>query len=89
MLQAPLKDLSHGTEDGGEVAKSLSDLRIEVEKLDPSGLDTEAGWFTRFLGKIPGVGTPAQALLHALRELADADRLDRAVAREGSRPAQA
>ena len=58
MLQAPLKDLSHGTEDGGEVAKSLSDLRIEVEKLDPSGLDTDAGWFTRSVGKIPGVGTP-------------------------------
>ena len=58
MLQAPLKELSHGTEDGGEVAKSLSDLRIEVEKLDPSGLDTDAGWFTRFVGKIPGVGTP-------------------------------
>jgi uncharacterized protein YaaN involved in tellurite resistance len=58
MLQAPLKDLSHGTEDGGEVARSLSDLRIEVENLDPSGLDTEAGWFTRFVGNIPGVGTP-------------------------------
>jgi uncharacterized protein YaaN involved in tellurite resistance len=58
MLQAPLKDISHGTEDGGEVARSLSDLRIEVEKLDPSGLDTEAGWFTRAIGKIPGVGTP-------------------------------
>jgi uncharacterized protein YaaN involved in tellurite resistance len=58
MLQAPLKDISHGTEDGGEVAKSLSDLRIEVEKLDPSGLDTEAGWVTRAIGRIPGVGTP-------------------------------
>jgi uncharacterized protein YaaN involved in tellurite resistance len=58
MLQAPLKEISHGTEDGGEVAKSLSDLRIEVEKLDPSGLDTDAGWFTRAIGKIPGVGTP-------------------------------
>jgi uncharacterized protein YaaN involved in tellurite resistance len=58
MLQAPLKEISHGTEDGGEVAKSLSDLRIEVEKLDPTGLDTEAGWFTRAVGKIPGVGTP-------------------------------
>jgi len=58
ILQAPLKEISHGTEDGGEVAKSLSDLRIEVEKLDPSGLDTEAGWFTRAVGKIPGVGTP-------------------------------
>ena len=58
MLQAPLKEISHGTEDGGEVARSLSDLRIEVEKLDPSGLDTDAGWFTRAIGKIPGVGTP-------------------------------
>jgi uncharacterized protein YaaN involved in tellurite resistance len=58
MLQAPLKEISHGTEDGGEVAKSLSDLRIEVEKLDPSGLDTDAGWLTRAIGKIPGVGTP-------------------------------
>ena len=58
MLQAPLKEISHGTEDGGEVAKSLSDLRMEVEKLDPSGLDTDAGWFTRAVGKIPGVGTP-------------------------------
>ena len=58
MLQAPLKEISHGTEDGGEVAKSLSDLRIEVEKLDPSGLDTDAGWLTRMIGKIPGVGTP-------------------------------
>ena len=58
MLQAPLKDISHGSEDGGEVAKSLADLRIEVEKLDPSGLDTEAGWITRAIGRIPGVGTP-------------------------------
>ncbi len=58
MLQAPLRDISRNSEDGGEVAKSLSDLRIEVEKLDPSGLDTEAGWFTRAIGKIPGVGTP-------------------------------
>jgi len=58
MLQAPLKDISHSSEDGGEVAKSLSDLRIEVEKLDPTGLDTGAGWATRLIGKIPGVGTP-------------------------------
>jgi len=58
MLQAPLKDISRNSEDGGEVAKSLGDLRIEVEQLDPSGLDTDAGWFTRAVGKIPGVGTP-------------------------------
>lgn len=58
MLQAPLRDLSRNSEDGGEVARSLADLRIEVEKLDPTGLDTDTGWFTRLVGKIPGVGTP-------------------------------
>jgi uncharacterized protein YaaN involved in tellurite resistance len=58
MLQAPLRDIADNSEDGGQVARSLSDLRIEVEKLDPSGLDTDAGWFTRAIGKIPGVGTP-------------------------------
>ena len=63
----PLKEICHGTEDGGEVAKSLSDLRIEVEKLDPSGLDTDAGWFTRLIGKIPGVGTPLKRYSCATR----------------------
>ena len=58
MLQAPLRDLSRGTEDGGPVARSLSDLRIEVEKLDPASLDLDPGWFTRAVGKLPGVGTP-------------------------------
>lgn len=58
MLQAPLREIARNTEDGGDVARSLSDLRIEVEKLDPSRLDTDAGWFTRAIGRIPGVGTP-------------------------------
>lgn len=58
MLQAPMREIADASEDGGPVAKSLGDLRIEVEKLDPSSLDTDAGWFTRTLGNIPGVGTP-------------------------------
>ncbi len=58
MLQAPLRDISHASEDGGPVAKSLSDLRIEVEELDPGKVDMEAGWFTRLVGRLPGVGTP-------------------------------
>ena len=58
MLQAPMRDIAKASDDGGPVAKSLADLRIEVEKLDPSGLDTEAGWMTRTIGKIPGIGTP-------------------------------
>jgi uncharacterized protein YaaN involved in tellurite resistance len=58
MLQAPVKDLSRGTEDGGPIATSLTDLRIEVEKLDPADVDLSPGWLTRMLGSIPGVGTP-------------------------------
>ena len=58
MLQAPLKDLTRGAEDGGPVAKSLSDLRIEVENLDPTSVDLSPGGFTRLIGMIPGVGTP-------------------------------
>lgn len=58
MLQAPLRDLSTSSEDGGPVASSLADLRIEVEKLDPASVDLSPGWFTRLVGSIPGVGTP-------------------------------
>jgi len=60
LLQAPLRDLARETEEGGPVAKSLSDLRIEVEKLDPTSLNLDPGWFNRALGVIPGVGTPLQ-----------------------------
>ncbi|MGB3185657.1 MAG: toxic anion resistance protein [Ornithinimicrobium sp.] len=58
MLQAPMREIANASDDGGPVARSLGDLRIEVEKLDPSSLDTDAGWVTRTLGNIPGVGTP-------------------------------
>lgn len=58
MLQAPLGDLSRAAEDGGPVASSLADLRIEVEKLDPASVDLSPGWFTRMVGYIPGVGSP-------------------------------
>jgi uncharacterized protein YaaN involved in tellurite resistance len=60
LLQAPLRDLARESEEGGPVAKSLSELRIEVEKLDPTSLDLEPGLFNRMLGLIPGVGTPLQ-----------------------------
>jgi uncharacterized protein YaaN involved in tellurite resistance len=60
LLQAPLRDLARESEEGGPVAKSLSELRIEVEKLDPTSLDLEPGLLNRVLGRIPGVGTPLQ-----------------------------
>jgi uncharacterized protein YaaN involved in tellurite resistance len=46
------------TEEGSEVANSLIDLKTEVEDLDPAHVDLQAGWATRILGYIPGVGTP-------------------------------
>lgn len=58
LLQSPLKQLSKNGEEGGQVAKSLIDLKVEVEKLDPARIDLEAGWLSRVLGYIPGVGTP-------------------------------
>ena len=58
MLQQPVREMARGSEDGGPVAKSLVDLRVEVEKLDPVSLDLDPGWFTRLVGAVPGVGTP-------------------------------
>ncbi len=58
MLKQPIRDLSRQTEDGGPVANALIDLKLKVEELDPSRFDFSAGWFTRFLGMIPGIGTP-------------------------------
>ena len=58
MLKQPVAKLYERSEDGGEVANALVDLKVKVEELDPGKYDLEAGWFTRLLGRIPGVGTP-------------------------------
>jgi uncharacterized protein YaaN involved in tellurite resistance len=58
MLREPIRKLAARGEDGGEVAKSLLDLKMTVEELDPGKFDFEAGWFTRTLGFLPGVGKP-------------------------------
>jgi uncharacterized protein YaaN involved in tellurite resistance len=60
MLKEPIGKLAERSEDGGEVANALIDLKVQVEELDPGNLDLEAGWFTRLLGRIPGVGTPVK-----------------------------
>ena len=60
MLNEPLKTLAHRADDGGEVASTLTDLRMRVEELDPAGVDFEAGWLMRMVGKIPGVGSPVK-----------------------------
>jgi uncharacterized protein YaaN involved in tellurite resistance len=58
MLKRPLADLSRRSEEGGPVAKSIIDLKMQVEELDPNKLDFSPGWFSRTLGKLPGVGSP-------------------------------
>lgn len=58
MLKEPIRKLAARGEDGGEVANALVNLKVKVEELDPGGFDFEAGWLTRTLGFLPGIGTP-------------------------------
>jgi len=58
MLKQPIKKLTDRSQEGGEVANALIDLKMKVEEIDPGQLDLEPGWFSRTLGLIPGVGTP-------------------------------
>lgn len=58
MLKEPIRKLAARGEDGGEVANALVNLKVKVEELDPGQFDLKAGWFTRTLGFLPGVGTP-------------------------------
>ena len=60
MLEQPIKDLQGKSAEGGEVAKSLIELKMQVEDLDPARFDFSAGWFSRMLGGLPGVGTPVK-----------------------------
>lgn len=58
MLKQPLTQLVKSGEEGGAVANSLIDLKMQVEDLDPARLDLDAGSLSRLLGYIPGIGTP-------------------------------
>lgn len=58
MLKEPIRKLAARGEDGGEVANALVNLKVKVEELDPGQFDFKAGWFSRTLGFLPGVGTP-------------------------------
>lgn len=58
ILKAPIRKLAKRGEDGGEVANALVSLKTTVEELDPGQFDFKAGWFTRTLGFLPGIGSP-------------------------------
>lgn len=58
MLKQPIGKLYKETNEGGEVANALVNLKLKVEELDPGKFDFEPGWMTRSLGFLPFVGTP-------------------------------
>ncbi len=60
MLKQPIRSLAAKSDDGGEVARSLVELNLQVDALDPGKFDLEAGWLARTLGRLPGIGTPLQ-----------------------------
>ena len=58
ILKQQIGKIAKDEGDGGNVATSLVDLKMQVEDLDPSRMDLDPGWFSRTLGLIPGIGTP-------------------------------
>lgn len=58
LLKQPIKTISQRSEDGSDVGNALINLKLKVEDLDPGKFDFEPGWFSRTLGRLPGVGTP-------------------------------
>jgi uncharacterized protein YaaN involved in tellurite resistance len=58
MLKQPINKLYKDTNEGGEVANALVNLKLKVEELDPGQFDFEPGWATRAMGMLPFVGTP-------------------------------
>jgi len=60
MLKQPLRQLSAKGGEGAGVADTLIELKIQVEALDPAGVDFSPGWFSRMLGYLPFVGTPVK-----------------------------
>ena len=58
MLKQTINTLAKTGEDGGPVAKSLVDLQMKVEELDPHNFEFSANFLRRLLTLIPGVGSP-------------------------------
>ncbi len=58
LLDVPVRGLAGGTDD--EVTRALAELRAEVDRLDPAGLDLAQSWLGRAVGRLPGGRTPAQ-----------------------------
>lgn len=60
LLKQPLRQMAVQNGEGSGVAATLIDLKVQIEALDPAGVDFQPGWFPRLLGYLPFVGTPAK-----------------------------
>lgn len=61
ILRAPISQLAKRSDDGGDIANGLVNLKVHVEELDPAEFDiTNPGWLSRLFGHLPFVGTPVK-----------------------------
>ncbi|WP_434983578.1 toxic anion resistance protein [Vreelandella zhaodongensis] len=60
MLQTPLRQLAHQGDEGGPVAKALSDLRGRMEGLDPARHRLTPSALDRVMAMIPGLDSRLQ-----------------------------
>lgn len=60
MLQTPIRRLAHQGDDGSPVAQGLTNLRGQMQELDPNRHSLSRGGLDRVLAFIPGVGTSLQ-----------------------------
>lgn len=58
MLKQTISTLAKTGDDGGPVAKSLVDLQLKVEELDPHKFEFTTNFLRRLLTLLPGIGTP-------------------------------
>ncbi|NCU31540.1 MAG: hypothetical protein EOM23_01080, partial [Candidatus Moranbacteria bacterium] len=56
MLKGQIRTLANKGADGGEVAKSLTDLKDQVETLDPNNFEFSKNFLVRLFGKFPLIG---------------------------------
>ncbi len=77
-LRVPLGDSSAHASDTSEIARTLADLRRELDALDPAELSEPPGWLRRTLARIPGVGSASSR--YAQRVVSSGPRIDDIVA---------
>ena len=78
LLDAPVRDLTRGAGEGGDVSRALADLHQEIDRLDPSGVDLDPGWGRRALARFTGAGSPMEQFLGRVAQ--SRDGLDQVVA---------